>query len=179
MFGFWGLKLSKPLLCAICSLFDVLAFIESVLATRDSSNELGIETIGARPARSDMGGATHGDCESRVLRVVASLGAEGIGETSANGRSNFGVSLNRRLRVLRRSWRASRADSTLMTCRGGVSSRPRSGPRAGVIRPYGVAAFTEGVVGIVEAKLAETSFGGIPENGFVLAKMRSELAFAV
>jgi hypothetical protein len=35
------------------------------------------------------------------------------------------------------------------------------------------------VVGIVEAKLAETSFGGIPENGFVLAKMRSELAFAV
>ena len=39
--------------------------------------------------------------------------------------------------------------------------------------------FTEGVVGIVEAKLAETSFGGIPENGFVLAKMRSELVFAV
>ena len=39
--------------------------------------------------------------------------------------------------------------------------------------------FTEGVVGIVEAKLAEASFGGIPENGFVLAKMRSELVFAV
>ena len=39
--------------------------------------------------------------------------------------------------------------------------------------------FTGGVVGIVEAKLAETSFGGIPENGFVLAKMRSELVFAV
>ena len=40
--------------------------------------------------------------------------------------------------------------------------------------------FTGGVVGIVEAKLAETSFGGgVPENGFVLAKTRSELVLAV
>ena len=40
--------------------------------------------------------------------------------------------------------------------------------------------FTGGVVGIVEAKLAETSFGwGVPENGFVLVKTRSELVLAV
>jgi hypothetical protein len=39
--------------------------------------------------------------------------------------------------------------------------------------------FTEGVVGIVEAKLAETSLGGVPVSGFVLEKRRSELVFAV
>jgi hypothetical protein len=41
--------------------------------------------------------------------------------------------------------------------------------------------FTGGVVGIVEAKLAKTSFfgGGVPENGFVLVKTRSELVLAV
>ena len=98
-----GLKLSKLLSCRICSLFDTIAFIVSVLATRDSSNELGIETIGARPARSDMGGAANGDCESRIMRVVASLGAAGIGETPTNGTSKFGISLICRLRVLRRS----------------------------------------------------------------------------
>jgi hypothetical protein len=43
VFEFWALKLSKPLSCAM--LFDTIAFIESVFATRDSSNELGIETI--------------------------------------------------------------------------------------------------------------------------------------
>ncbi len=103
VFEFWALKLSKPLSCAICSLFDTIAFIESVLATRDSSNELGIETIWARPARSDVGGAIGGDCDSRLMRVFASLGAAGIGETPANGSSNIGVLLIRRLRDLRRS----------------------------------------------------------------------------
>ena len=104
VFGFWVLKLSKLLSCTICSLFDTIAFIESVLATRDSSSELGMETIGARPARSGMGGTINGDCESRIMRVFASIGAAGNGEAPANGSSNIGVSLiRRRLRVLRRS----------------------------------------------------------------------------
>jgi hypothetical protein len=104
VFGFWVLKLSKLLSCTICSLFDTIAFIESVLATRDSSSELGMETIGARPARSDMGVAMKGERESRIMPVLASIGAAGNGEAPANGSSNIGVSLiRRRLRVLRRS----------------------------------------------------------------------------
>ncbi len=40
-----GLKLSKLLSCRLCSLFDIIAVMETVFATRDSSNELGIEII--------------------------------------------------------------------------------------------------------------------------------------
>ncbi len=41
----FGLKLSKLLSCRLCCLFDIISVMETVFATRDSSNELGIEII--------------------------------------------------------------------------------------------------------------------------------------
>ncbi len=124
-----------------------------------------------------MGGAANGDCGSRNLRVVASLGAAGIGETPTNGTSNCGISLICRLRVLRRSGCAS--DPTALTCRGGYLRDVAVDLVLVSFARAELPLFTEGVVGIVEAKLAETSLWGVPVSGFVLGLWRSELVFAV
>ncbi len=67
--------------------------MEAVLATRDSSNELGIETIGAHPMPSGTDGAAAGEFWSRNLRDAASVGAADVDETPTKGMSALGRSL--------------------------------------------------------------------------------------
>ena len=92
--------------------------MQFVFATRDSSNELGMATLGAHPTQSIVGGAAIGGFGLKNTLDAASLDAAGNGETLVEGMSIRGGPLDRGVRVSRRSGRSWGLELTTSIGRG-------------------------------------------------------------